>query len=57
MEIRVIIGKDGEEYMNAKDVGVAVQKLIFKESVPSIQVMSFVRRFIVEYITARRNWL
>lgn len=54
MEIRAIIGEDGEEYLNAKDVGIVLQKLIFKMSVPSLGTMNFVRRFIIEYITARR---
>ena len=54
MEVRVIIGEDGEEYLNAKDVGIVLQKLIFKMSVPSLSTMNFVRRFIIEYITARR---
>jgi hypothetical protein len=54
MEIRVIIGKDGEEYINAKDLGVVMQKFVWRQVVPTVQVMAFVRRFIVEYITARR---
>jgi hypothetical protein len=54
MEIKVIVGEDGEEYVNAKDMGMALQKLVFRMPVPSISVMNFVRRFIIEYITARR---
>ena len=54
MNIRTIIGKDGEEYINAKDLGIVLQKLVFKMPVPAIGVMNFVRRFIIEYITARR---
>jgi len=54
MDLRVIIGEDGEEYINVKDMGMALQKLVFRMPVPSISVMNFVRRFIIEYITARR---
>jgi len=54
MDLRVIIGKDGEEYVNASDMGIALQKMVFRMPVPSVGVMSFVRRFIIEYITARR---
>jgi len=55
MEIRVIVGEDGEEYMNAKDVGVVLQKFVFKMPVPSVSTINFIRRFIIEYITARRD--
>jgi hypothetical protein len=55
MDLRVIIGEDGEEYINAKDVSVVLQKLVFKLPVPSVSTMNFVRRFIIEYITARRD--
>ena len=55
MELRVIIGEDGEEYINAKDISVAMQEHVWRQAVPSIQVMAFVRRFIIEYITARRE--
>lgn len=54
MDLRVIVDKDGEEYINAKDLSVAMQKFVWKQVIPSVQVMSFVRRFIIEYITARR---
>lgn len=54
MDLRVIVGEDGDEYINAKDLGIVLQKLVFKMPVPSVGVMSFVRRFIIEHITARR---
>lgn len=55
MELRVIVGEDGEEYINAKDLSVAMQKEVWKQAVPSISAMSFVRRFIINFITARRT--
>jgi len=54
MEIRAIIGEDGEEYINVKDLSVVMQKHVWEQAVPSIQVMAFVRRLIVNLITARR---
>jgi len=55
MKIRAIIGKDGEEYINAKDLVVIMQKHVWEQPVPSIQIQSFVRRFIINLITARRT--
>jgi hypothetical protein len=55
MELKVIIGKDGEEYINAKDLAIVMQKFVWEQAVPSAQVMSFVRRLIVNLITARRT--
>lgn len=55
MEIRVIIGEDGQEYINAKDLSIAMQKHVWEQPVPSIQAMSFVRRFLINLITARRD--
>jgi hypothetical protein len=54
MELRVIVGKDGEEYVNVRDLGRALQKQVFMMPVPSLAAIHFVRRFIIEYITARR---
>lgn len=54
MDLRVIVDKDGEEYVNAKDLGIALQKMVFKMPVPSLSAMHLIRRFITEYITARR---
>ncbi len=54
MEIRAIIGKDGEEYLNARDMAIVMQKHVWEQTVPSVVAMSFVRRLIVNLITARR---
>jgi hypothetical protein len=54
MEIRAIIGEDGEEYINSKDLTVVMQKFVWEQAVPSVQVMSFVRRLIINLMTARR---
>jgi len=55
MEIRAIIGKDGEEYLNARDIAIILQKHAWEQGVPTFVVLSFVRRFIVNLITARRD--
>jgi hypothetical protein len=53
-EIRVIIGEDGEEYINAKDMTVAMTQIAWSMATPTAGVLSFVRRFVIEFITARR---
>ena len=50
MEIRAIITEDGEEYINAKDLVIALQRVYM----PSVSALSFVRKFIINLITARR---
>lgn len=55
MEIRAIIDKDGEEYINAKDLIIVMQKHVYEQAVPSVDMLHFVRRFIVNLITARRS--
>ncbi|RLD57766.1 MAG: hypothetical protein DRI97_04610 [Bacteroidetes bacterium] len=52
-EIRVIIGEDGEEYINSKDMTVAMEMIAFN-STPTMSVLAFIRRFTIELITARR---
>ena len=54
MEIRAIIGKDGETYYNGRDLAIHMQSLVNKQALPTASMMSFVRRFIIELITARR---
>lgn len=53
MEIRAIIGEDGEEYLNARDLLRMLEKEIWY--VPSLSVFNFVRRFAVNLITAHRE--
>lgn len=52
-EIKVIIGEDGEQYINAKDLTVAMRMIAF-ELVPTMSVLAFIRRITIELITARR---
>lgn len=53
MEIRAIIGEDGEEYLNAKDLLRVLEKAVW--FIPSLAVFNFVRRFAINLITARRE--
>jgi hypothetical protein len=54
MEIRAIIGEDGEEYLNAKDLlCVLVIGAVWYH--PNLAVFHFVRRFAIDLITARRE--
>jgi hypothetical protein len=53
-EIKVIIGEDGEEYINAKDLTIAMTQTAFSMPVPTASVLEFIRRFTIELITARR---
>jgi len=53
-EIRVIIGEDGEEYINTKDLTIAMTHIAFNMPVPTVGVLGFIRRFTIELITARR---
>jgi len=55
MKLRAIIGEDGEEYINSRDLTIAMQKHVWEQAVPSIQAMAFVRRFLINLITARRD--
>jgi hypothetical protein len=55
MEIRAIIGKDGEEYLNAKDLLRVLFVAATKDIVPNLAVFNFVRRFAITLITARRE--
>jgi len=52
-EIRAIIGKDGETYLNARDIAIVMQKLSIDGGAPSLSALNFVRIFIVNLITAR----
>ena len=53
MDIKTIIGEDGEEYINAKDLTIAMKKYASVTN-PTLSVQHFIRRFIFELITARR---
>ena len=55
MELRFIIGKDGEEYINIRDLAKAMQKQVWRLPLPTISGMYLVRRFLIELITARRS--
>ena len=55
MEIRALVGEDGEEYLNAKDLVCQLEKAIWYMPTPSISVLNFVRRFVINLITARRD--
>jgi hypothetical protein len=52
-EIKVIIGEDGEDYINAKDLTVAMKMIAF-ELMPTMSVLNFIKRITIEFITARR---
>ena len=52
-EIRVMIGKDGEEYINVKDLIIAMKMIAFN-LMPTMSVLAFIRRITIELITARR---
>jgi len=54
-EIRAIIGENGEEYVNVKDMTMAMNQVAFNMPVPTLSVLSFIRRFTIELITARRS--
>lgn len=51
-EIRTIVD-NGEVYFNAKDLAVAMKMMSYK-SYPTLSVFYFVRKFLIELITARR---
>lgn len=53
-EIRAIRGEDGETYYNAKDLTVAMKQVAFSMTIPTLSVLSFIRRMTIELITARR---
>ena len=52
-EIKVIIGEDGEEYINGKDLTIAMKMIAFK-LMPTMSVLNFIKRITIELITARR---
>jgi len=54
-EIRAICGEDGETYINAKDMIIAMNQVAMGMSVPTLSVLAFIRRFSIELITARRE--
>ena len=52
-DIRVIVGNDGEEYINCKDLAVVMRKTAM-ENFPTLSVYNFVKAVFIELITARR---
>ncbi len=53
-EIRMIRGADGEDYINVSDMNIAMKQMAFNMPVPTLSVLSFIKRFTIELITARR---
>ena len=53
-EIRMIRGKDDEDYLNVKDMTIAMTQVAFNMPLPTISVLEFIKRFTFEILTARR---
>ena len=50
-EIRAVI-HEGETYYNAKDLTIAMKKYALESSINSVSILSFIRMFTFELITA-----
>lgn len=55
IDIKAVIGPDGEEYLNGKDLIIAMKKLAMNGAAPSVSVLNFVKMIAINLITARRG--
>jgi len=46
-EIRMIRGADGEDYINVKDMTMAMKQVAFKMPLPTLSVLAFIKGFDV----------
>ncbi len=53
-EIRAVRGEDGETYINAKDMIIAMNQVAMTMPLPTLSVLRFIRIVVIELITARR---
>lgn len=53
-EIRAVRGEDGETYINAKDMIIAMNQVAMTMPLPTLSVLRFIKIIVIELITARR---